>query len=376
MRHLHTSLPIGVSHDLIEIIDQMEAEGYAHGKTVREIFAELKTRALRNGNNEGILINLLGRPNEQSSPETFLQSVKLHLHSQFPSRFEIKAEGGKLVFMVSRDLLYELRFQAPLFIPKLEACMLDAFYSTEKTNVLKYHEYKDHEYKGLYVNEGNLEDLDAEIIRNDNAEQSRLQYEVSMRKEREVYDAVVGILGEKASDRDIAAKMHEINQETRARDAQATALAPPPPPAPAVAPAVAARRSNEDYEARLREPDRKNDIRLKALERNTSNVTIDTVQLKLNESRWVNLLQISYSYYMEPMVVSGALHVVFLEKGAEYAEIQTRYLQSVAEYMMTRCRLESAHGDLPGLVPSEGGRRTRRRRRKLRRKSIRGRALK
>lgn len=373
MIHLHnTSNPIGVSHDLIEIIDQMEAEGYAHGKTVREIFAELKTRAIRNRNNEGILINLLGRPNEQSSPETFLQSVKLHLHSQFPSTFEIKAEGGKLVFRVSRDLLYELRFQAPLFIPKLEACMLDAFYSTEKTNVFKYHEYK-----RLYVNEGNLEDLDAEIIRNDNAEQSRLQYEVSMRKEREVYDAVVGILGEKASDRDIAAKMHEINQETRARDAQATALAPPPPPAPAVAPAVAARRSNEDYEARLREPDRINDIRLKALERNTSSVTIDTVQLKLlNESRWVNLLQSSYSYYMEPMVVSGALHVVFLEKGAEYAEIQTRYLQSVAEYMMTRCRLESAHGDLPGLVPSEGGRRTRRRRRKLRRKSIRGRALK
>ena len=242
MIHHHISRPIGVSHDLIKIIDQMEAEGYAHGKTVREIFDELKTRARRNRNNEGILINLLGRPNEQSSPETFLQSVKLHLHSQFPSTFEIKAEAGKLVFRVSRDLLYQsqvggLRSQAVVFVPKLEACMFDAFYSTEKTNVLKYREYK-----AIYINEGNPEDLDAEIIRKDNAEQSRLQYEVDMRKERELYDAVVEILGEKASERDIAAKMYEINQETRARDAQAKALAPPPPPAPAVAPAVATRR--------------------------------------------------------------------------------------------------------------------------------------
>jgi hypothetical protein len=247
--------------------------------------------------------------------------------------------------------------------------MFDAFYSTEKTNVLKYREYK-----AIYINEGNPEDLDAEIIRKDNAEQSRLQYEVDMRKERELYDAVVEILGEKASERDIAAKMYEINQETRARDAQAKALAPPPPPAPAVAPAVATRRSNEEDEARVREPERKNNIRLKALE-TPSHVTVDTVKLKMDQS-WVNLFEYMHDYYSHPMVVSGALNVVFLEKGAEYAEIQTRYLQSVAEYMMTRCRLESAHGDLPGLVPSEGGRRTRRRRRKLRRKSIRGRALK
>jgi len=300
--------------------------------------------------------------------------VKLHLHSQFPSTFEIKAEAGKLVFRVSRDLLYQsqvggLLSQAVVFVPKLEACMFDAFYSTEKTNVLKYYEYK-----AIYVNEGNPEDLDAEIIRRDNAEQSRLQYEVDMRKERELYDAVVEILGEKASERDIAAKMYEINQETRARDAQAKALAPPPPPAPAVAPAVATRRSNEEYEARVREPERKNNIRLKALE-TPSHVTVDTVKLKMDQS-WVNLFEYMHDYYSHPMVVSGALNVVFLEKGAEYAEIQTRYLQSVAEYMMTRCRLESAHGDLPGLVPSEGGRRTRRRRRKLRRKSIRGRALK